>query len=252
MRIRNQNPLAVFYCVLWLARLSGAQEAPHPWDYSDARGPSHWGDLKPEYADCKTGHHESPIDIRNPRPSDLPRLEFDYKPSPLHIIDNGHTIQINYAPGSFVSVGGKKYELKQFHFHRPSEEEINGKRYAMTLHLVNVGAQGKIAVVAVLLEKGRNDPLIHELWSHLPKEEGKEVILNDVQIDAARFLPADRGYYTYDGSLTTPPCTQGVTWFILKHPMSVSEGEIQQFAKEYKNNARPVQPLYERVVLESK
>jgi carbonic anhydrase len=244
--------LPILCCLLVFAAQSGPQEPQHPWDYGNAHGPSHWGDLKPEYAECKTGHHESPIDIRNPRPADLPPIQFDYKPSPLHIINNGHSIQINYAPGSFISVGGKRYELKQFHFHRPSEEEINGKRYEMTIHLVHADEQGKTAVVAVLLEKGRSEPLIHELWNHLPKEEDKELILNDVQIDATKLLPDDRGYYTFDGSLTTPPCTEGVTWFVLKHPVSVSEAEIEEFAKEYKNNARPIQPLYDRVVLESK
>src|SRR5579862_8361455 len=103
-------------CVLGLTIAAGLQEPPHPehvWDYSEAKGPSHWGELKPEFAPCKNGHRQSPIDIRNPQKADLPAIEFDYKPSPLNIIDNGHTIMINYSPGSFITVGGKKYELKQ-------------------------------------------------------------------------------------------------------------------------------------------
>jgi carbonic anhydrase len=184
--------------------------------------------------------------------SALPPIEFHYKPSALDIIDNGHTIMINYAPGSFMLVGGKKYVLKQFHFHRPSEEKINGKSYAMTVHLVHADEAGKLVVVAILLKKGEDNPLVHELWKDLPKEKEKEESLNDVQIDAKRLLPTDRSYYTFSGSLTTPPCSEDVTWFVLKHPVSVSAAEIRQFAKLYRNDARPTQPLYDRVVLASR
>jgi len=237
---------------LLVSTASQEQHPQHIWDYGDALGPNHWGDLKPEFAPCKTGHHQSPIDIRNPQKAHLPLLQFDYKPSPLHIIDNGHTIMINYAPGSSILVGEKKYALKQFHFHRPSEEKINGKDYEMVVHLVHADEEGKLAVVAVLLQQGEDNPLVHELWNNLPKEKDKEESLNSVQIDAAGLLPADRGYYTFPGSLTTPPCSENVTWFVLKHPVTVSAAEIEQFAKLYRNNARPTQPLYDRVVLESK
>jgi len=242
-------------CVLGLTIAAGLQEPPHPehvWDYSEAKGPSHWGELKPEYAPCKNGHHQSPIDIRNAQSADLPPIHFDYKPSVLDIIDNGHTIMINYAPGSFLSIGGKKYELKQFHFHRPSEEKINGKGYDMTLHLVHADQEGKLAVVAVLLERGQDNAMIHELWSDFPKEKEKEEVLNHVQINAAALLPADRGYYTFSGSLTTPPCSEDVTWFVLEHSVSVSDAEIEQFSKLYRNDARPTQPLNGRAVLESR
>jgi carbonic anhydrase len=179
-------------------------------------------------------------------------MQFDYKASPLDIIDNGHTIMINYSPGSFMSVGSKKYMLKQFHFHRPSEEKINGKGYEMTVHLVHADQAGQLAVVAVLLEKGEDNALIHELWNDLPKEKEKEEILNNIRVDAAGLLPADRGYYTFTGSLTTPPCSEEVTWYVLKHPVTVTASEIEQFSKLYRNDARPTQPVYDRVVLESK
>ena len=254
MRIRTRSLFPVICCMFVFASFSAAQEhhAEHVWDYGEAKGPSHWGDLKPEYAPCKIGRQQSPIDIRNPKKADLPPIQFDYKPSSLHIIDNGHTIMINYAPGSSISVGGKKYALKQFHFHRPSEEEINGKRYDMVAHLVHADAEGKLAVVAVLLQQGADNPLIRELWKDFPKEKEKEEVLDNIQIDASRVLPADRGYYTFSGSLTTPPCSEDVTWFVLKHPVTVSLAEIEQFATFYRHNARPPQPLYDRVVLESK
>jgi len=251
MLIGNSNHLAIAYCVLLLA-VSGTQEHPeHTWDYGEAHGPTHWGELKPEFAPCKNGHHQSPIDIRNPQKTDLPPIQFDYRPSPLDIIDNGHTIMINYAPGSFMSLGGKKYELKQFHFHRPSEEKINGKGYEMSLHLVHADQTGKLVVVAVLLEKGNDNPLVHELWNNLPKVKNKEEV-NNISIDATGFLPTDRGYYTFTGSLTTPPCTEEVTWCVLKHPISVTAGEIERFSRLYRDDARPTQPLYDRVVLESR
>jgi carbonic anhydrase len=254
MRIGNHCHVAIIGCALALAAVAAAQElhSVHTWDYSKLHGPSHWGELEPEFAQCINGHHQSPIDIRNPQSADLPPIQFDYKPSPLDIIDNGHTIMINYAPGSFISVDGRRYELKQFHFHRPSEEKINGKGYEMTVHLVHADQQGKLTVVTVLLQKGEDNPLVHELWNDLPKEKDKEEHLNNIQIDVSRLLPSDRGYYTFDGSLTTPPCSEDVTWFVLKHPATVTAAEIERFSKLYRDNARPTQPLYDRLVLESK
>ena len=255
MWICRRRPVStLIYCVFLWAVLGVAQEhhPEHTWDYGKALGPSHWGDLKPEFAPCKNGHRQSPIDIRNPQKADLPPIHFDYKPSSLHIIDNGHTILINYAPGSFISVGEKKYELKQFHFHRPSEEKINGKGHEMVVHLVHANLAGELAVVAVLLQKGADNLLVNELWKDIPKEKEKEEILDNVQIDVTRLLPSVRGYYTFPGSLTTPPCSENVTWFVLKQPVTVSVGEIKQFSQLYRNDARPTQRLFDRVVLESK
>ena len=249
-----QCHIALGCCILVLAAAATPQEQKppaHTWDYSPSHGPSHWGQLSPEFAACINGHHQSPVDIRNPQKTDLPPIDFDYKPSPLDIIDNGHTIMINYAPGSFISVGGKKYELKQFHFHRPSEEKIDGKGFEMSLHLVHADQEGKLAVVTVLLQRGEDNSLVRELWKDLPAEKDKEEHLNNIQIDADALLPTDHGYYTFPGSLTTPPCSEGVTWFVLKHPATISAEEIKRFSQLYRDNARPTQPLYDRVVLES-
>jgi carbonic anhydrase len=241
-------------CTFLLPVICTAQEHPpqHTWDYGDSHGPSHWGDLNPEFGTCKNGHHQSPVDIRNPKPAALPPIHFEYKLSPLHIIDNGHTIMVNYSPGSFISVGDKKYALKQFHFHRPSEEKINGKGFDMTVHLVHADQDGKLAVVAVLLQEGDDNPLVHELWNDLPKEKDKEESFDNVQINLSQILPPDRGYYTFTGSLTTPPCSEDVTWFVLKNPVTISAEEIQRFSQLYRDDARPTQPLYDRVVLESR
>jgi carbonic anhydrase len=253
MHMQKSRLARIACCAFILIVGSGAQgqHPEHTWDYGDAHGPSHWGDLSPEFAPCKIGHHQSPVDIRNAQKAALPAIEFHYKPSPLHIIDNGHTIQINYAPGSFIIVGGKKYALRQFHFHRPSEEKINGRGFDMTLHMVHVAENGKLAVVAVLLRQGGENALVRELWNDLPREKEKEELLEKVQIDISSMLPADQSYYTFSGSLTTPPCSEEVTWFVLKQPVTISAAEIQQFSQLYRNDARPTQPLYDRIVLES-
>ena len=234
-----------------LARPQNHEDA-HDWSYDGAEGPSHWGDLKPEFAPCKNGHRQSPIDIRNSQKADLPALQFDYKPSPLHIIDNGHTIMINYAPGSFLHVGDKQYQLRQFHFHRPSEEKIHGKPFEMVVHLVHADQEGHLAVVAVLLNRGSDNPLVQELWKDLPREKEKEEVLDKIRIDLTQLLPVNRGYYTFPGSLTTPPCSENVAWFVLKQPVAISGDEIKTFSHLYRNDARPTQPLDDRVVLESK
>jgi len=235
------------------APVCAAQEQhAHHWSYSGREGPEHWGDLEPEYATCKLGQHQSPIDIRDAKKSDLSGIQFDYHASPLHIINNGHTVQINYAPGSSITVGNKRYELKQFHFHHPSEEAINGKHFAMVVHLVHADANGNLAVVGVLLDASAANQLLETLWSHLPQQSGPEQKFDDVQINAIGLLPSDRGYYTFPGSLTTPPCSENVTWYILKTPVAISKEQASAFARIYEHNARPIQPLNGRAVLESK
>jgi len=222
------------------------------WSYSGETGPSHWSELNPEFSACAKGKYESPIDIRGAQAADLPAIKFDYKPSVLKIINNGHTIQVNYAAGSSIDVGGTRYELLQFHFHRPSEEKINGKSFAMVAHLVHKNSAGKLAVVAVLLDKGGASELIDTLWKNIPKEKEKETVAANVTIDAAKLLPENRGYYTFQGSLTTPPCSEGVTWFVLKTPLKIADGQIAAFGKIYSMNARPVQPLNGRIIQATK
>jgi carbonic anhydrase len=227
-------------------------EARHPWSYEGAKGPAHWGELKSEYAVCKTGKHQSPIDIRNEKPADLPAIEFSYAPTPFRIIDNGHSVQVNVDPGNSISVGGKRYDLVQFHFHHPSEERIHGKSYPMVAHLVHKDADGKLAVVAVLLKSGHQNPFIEALWKDLPADEGQEHAPQGARVDLGQLLPANRGYYTFTGSLTTPPCSEDVTWFVLKQPVEISKPEQAAFATKYAHNARPVQPLNGRAVQASK
>ena len=210
------------------------EEGHHDWDYGKEHGPRHWGDAKPEFAACKTGKTQSPIDIRGA--------------TPLHIIDNGHTIQVNYGAGSSITVGNERYDLVQFHFHKPSEEKIDGKGFPMVAHLVHKNSQGALAVVAVLLAEGSANPLVQTLWTSLPAEKEKEKAVGQVSINAAGLLPRKHGYYTFPGSLTTPPCSEGVTWFVLTSPMHVSKAQLDRFGKVYNGNARPVQPLNGRTI----
>jgi carbonic anhydrase len=232
------------------AHAQEAKPAVH-WTYSGAEGPKNWASIKPEYQTCKIGHEQSPIDIRGAKKEGLPAIQFDYKLATLKIINNGHSIQVNYPPGSFITIGDKKYELKQFHFHHPSEEHINGKGYDMVAHLVHADPDGKLAVVAVLLQKGSANPLIAKIWENLPKSEGPEAEVPGVEIDPSALLPANKGYYTFPGSLTTPPCSEAVTWFVLKTPNEVSADEIAAFAKIYPHDARPIQPTNGRAIAES-
>jgi carbonic anhydrase len=226
------------------------KEGPH-WTYSGKDNPGHWGDLDPAFAECKAGQHQSPIDITKTEKAKLDVIEFHYQTSPLKVTDNGHTIQVSYAPGSFITVGGHQYNLMQFHFHHPSEEKIHGKKAAMEAHLVHSDADGKLAVVAVLLQQGSANPAVRSVWQNLPKERNALHEVDNVSVNAADLVPPDHGYYTFTGSLTTPPCSEDVTWFVMKTPTTISADELAAFAKLYPHDARPTQALHGRVVKES-
>ena len=220
----------------------------HAWGYKGAEGPAHWGELKAGYQLCETGREQSPINIPAATTTGLPALRFDYRSSPLKIVNNGHTIQVNYAPGSRITLGGKSYELLQFHFHTPSENQLNGKSYPMEGHLVHRAADGELAVVGVFMTRGAENPFIETLWSHMPEHEA-EVSVPEIQVEAIELLPENQVHrYSFAGSLTTPPCTEGVRWTVLHQPIELSAAQIARFTKLFPNNARPVQPLNQRTV----
>jgi carbonic anhydrase len=236
-------------CALALVPFAAhAQEPHHEWDYGSEHGPQHWGELKPDFEACSAGKTQSPIDIRNAVPTDLDPIRFDYHPTPLHIIDNGHTIQVNYAPGSWIGIGGARYQLVQLHFHQPSEERIDGQNYPMVAHLVHKDADGALAVVAVLLKQGTANALMRTVLANLPPEKEKEAVLETVAVNAVSLLPRNPAYYTFTGSLTTPPCSEGVTWLVLVEPVELSAEQVGRFGKLYHGNARPSQPLNGRAV----
>jgi methyl-accepting chemotaxis protein len=223
--------------------------APH-WGYKGTEGPQHWGDLSPDNILCKTGRSQSPIDISRIVSADLGSIEFDYRSTPLKILNNGHTIQVNYAVDSFIRVGGKTFKLLQFHFHSPSENIRNGSPYDMEMHLVHKNAQGQLAVVGVFLVAGKHNSYIETLWDKMPTVIGQEFTHPGIRIDAAKLLPGSGTYYYFSGSLTTPPCSEGVKWLVLKTPVEVSDAQVKMFLSIVGANARPVQPLNGRSVIE--
>ncbi len=220
------------------------------WSYDGAAGPDAWGRLKPEFSKCSTGTRQSPIDIRDGIQVNLDAIRFDYTPSGFRVIDNGHTVQVNVDPGNMIEVNGKRFELQQFHFHRPSEERIDGRQFDMVAHLVHKDADGKLAVVAVLLDRGSVHPLVQQVWNNLPLEKGEEQAAQTT-MDLNQLLPAERSYYTYMGSLTTPPCSEGVLWMVMKKPVNIAPEQIGIFARLYPMNARPVQSASGRMIKES-
>ncbi len=231
----------------------GQPEPPPHWNYTGSTGPDKWGTLGKDYATCSQGQRQSPIDIRHSVRADLPPIQFAYKTVALSIVDNGHSIAVDTAEAGGLTVDGERYELLQFHFHKPGEEKINGKAYAMGIHLVHRSKAGKLAVVAIPIEAGKKEhPLIRSLWTHLPLEQGKPITRPEVKIDPTLLLPAKAGYYTFLGSLTTPPCSEGVLWLVLKNPIQVTKEQLADFATLYKNNARPVQPVNNRVIKASR
>jgi carbonic anhydrase len=235
------------------AQVSYGSEWKTQWGYQGAIGPDHWGALAPEYAACN-GKEQSPIDIRETKKASLPPLRFDYKSGPLAIDNNGLTIRVNYPPGrsgDFLIVGDTRYQLVQFHFHRPSEEYIGGKQYPMVLHLVHKSSDGKIAIVAVMVNPGNANTTVQQLWDHMPMTPGPDQLIPGVEVNPATLVPQSTAYYTYEGSLTAPPCTEGITWIVLKMPIEISPAQIEAFAKLFPHDVRPTQPLNGRVVQES-
>jgi len=227
-----------------------AAETHADWQYTGKSGAARWGDLDPAYADCKLGRRQSPIDIRGVLKARLDPLRFDYRRRDARVFNDGHTIQASpdgSGADSALLLDGRRYHLVQFHFHMPGEERINGVAFPMSLHLVHRDDDGRLAVVAVLLRQGRKNAALRPLFDDLPARPGDRRLLLG-GFDPAALLPARRVYFTYDGSLTTPPCTEGVRWFILRQPVDVSAAQLRAFKHLYPLNARPVQPLYGRKV----
>ena len=223
---------------------------PHPkhWSYTGAESAKHWSELKTEFATCKLGKEQSPIDIRGAvKSSTLPALGFEYSQGGAEEVNNGHTIQVNLAAGGQVKLASGTYKLLQFHFHTPSEERINGKSYPLVAHLVHRNDAGNLAVVAVLFKEGKANPVLAKLFDVMPAKAEEKVELAG-GFNPVDLLPAKQTYYAFAGSLTTPPCSENVRWQVLKEPVSISKAQLAQFKKLYPMNARPTQPLNGRSV----
>ena len=226
-------------------------DTPPHWSYEGEAGPDHWGDLAADYATCSTGTHQSPVDILAPESQALTDIQFNYNPSALTIKNNGHTIQVDYAEGSSITVDGTTYNLLQFHFHHPSEHTVDGVVYPMEMHLVHADADGNLAVIGVLIKEGvKANAAFAPVWANLPAEEVEPTLIDGATVNAADLLPADRTYDTYSGSLTTPPCSENVKWLVLTTPVELSVEQITAFSDIFEHNARPVQPLNDRSISE--
>ncbi len=237
-------------CLTLCAALAHAEgHAPH-WDYKGKLGATHWGALDAGFEACARGTAQSPVDIRKTVKEALPALDFQYASGAPTLVNNGHTVQVNMPAGSKLVVGGRALELLQFHFHTPSEEAVGGKRAAMVAHFVHKAEDGGLGVVAVLIQPGKKNQAWEPIFAHLPRV-GEQVTVDGLALHPAALLPEKHGYYSFEGSLTTPPCSEGVQWMVLKEPVKLSLQQIKAFRKVYSANARPLQPLHGRVVKES-
>jgi carbonic anhydrase len=222
---------------------------PAHWSYEGSTGPAHWGKLSPDYALCATGKAQSPVNIKGQTSADLPNIMFSYQAVPVEVVNNGHTIQVNYAPGSSIGIDGVRYELAQFHFHSPSEHEIAGDRAEAEMHLVHKSDAGELAVVGVMIEEGAHNTAFDPVWAKLPSKPGPAV-MTGATIDAGMLLPLDRRTIRYTGSLTTPPGTEGVKWNLMVQPVTMSKAQLDAFRRIIKDNNRPVQPLNGRPIVQ--
>ena len=223
------------------------------WGYEAENGPNVWGKLNSGYSLCAVGMHQSPIDLVNPTPTELPAITFNYQPTTLDIRHNGHTIEVGYPAepdaGSWIEVDGTRYQLLQFHFHTPSEHTVAGELFDMEMHLVHKSEDGTLAVIGVLIEDGSENAAFNEIWAHLPTAAGETKRVEHVTFNVEELLPSARDTYRYEGSLTTPPCSEGVNWFVMTAPIEMSEAQIAAFAAIIHRNNRPVQPLNGRELL---
>jgi len=219
------------------------------WGYAGNTGPDHWGALDAAFSQCALGRNQSPIDLgRMTSPSET-TVRFDYRPAPLEIVKTDFSIQVNCPPGSFLHIDARVYELQQLHFHCPSEHTIHGQTYPMEAHLVHQHGDEGLAVVGVFLTEGPACPLLETLWDYAPEKAHTPKVHADVIVDAADLLPPSSSCYLYEGSLTTPTCTEGVRWIVLEEAITGASSQIQQFVDLFSHTARPVQPLNGREVL---
>lgn len=222
---------------------------PLHWSYEGDTGPAHWSALDKAYEACLEGSKQSPIDISNARVANLPDLAFNYAPITGSVVNNGHTIQVDVTPGDTMTAKGITYGLAQFHFHGPSEHTVGGKAYPLEVHLVHKDPSGKLAEVGVLISEGEENAAFKDVIDNLPTEENKPKTIV-APIDPKAMIPAIQATYRYDGSLTTPPCSEGVDWNVMAQPVTMSKAQIAAItAKFHEPNNRPIQKLGSRELL---
>ena len=226
------------------------EPAPPHWTYEGEEGPSHWGELDQNYAVCGTGQSQSPIDVANASEQDLSNISFHYQPSEVNILNNGHTVQVNYDAGSYIEVDATRYDVVQFHYHAPSEHTLDGQSFPAELHIVHRNADGNLAVVGILLKEGIENAAYEPFISNLPAEKA-DVKDAGATINAADLLPSAGTTFRYSGSLTTPPCTEGVNWLLMTTPVELSSQQLTTLDSHFEGGTnRPVQPINERTLIE--
>lgn len=234
------------------ARAAPVKPAPPKvrWGYTGEGAPEHWAEIDPANRLCGVGTRQSPIDLRDTFKVDLDKIQFNYQPSGFSVLDNGHTVHVAVDPGNHLTVQGVRYVLTHFQFRRPSEERVQGKQFDMSVQLFHRNEAGRLAVLSVLLERGEDQPAVQQVWNHLPLEKG-DTQKGLTPLDLSALLPGDPAYFTYMGSLTTPPCSEGVLWLVMRQPVGISAQQLGIFEKLYPMNARPVQAGSGRIVKES-
>ena len=222
-------------------------DAPH-WTYAGAGGPDEWGQLDPEFSACSAGRNQSPINIAATTGVGAGDVAFNYQRSSLTVINNGHTIQANVPPGNAVTVDGKAFGLLQFHFHSPSEHAVDGGHFPLEMHLVHRNTEGSLAVVGVFFEDGAGNAPLEPVWAVMPHTTEDQGVVTDFDLEA--LLPASRGMFRYSGSLTTPPCSEGVRWMLMQTPVQASQAQVEAFAGLVGPNNRPLQSTGAREILQ--
>jgi carbonic anhydrase len=237
-------------CAAALLPWAAIAAEPH-WEYSGEFGPAHWGSMRAEFLLCERGHKQSPIDIVSTRRESLPPLQFDYRREALRVVNDGHTVRVRLGIGSRLLIGGKPHRLQQFHFHIPGGDRVRGEEFPMAMHFLHKGADGRLVSLVVLFRLGAENRALGALLPKLPMRGVPEQRLPGTLVDPAGLVPASDGYYMYDGSLTAPPCTEGVRWIVMKQALELSAAQLEQLGRLFPNNARPLQSLHERIVIES-
>ncbi|PCI59889.1 MAG: carbonate dehydratase [Kordiimonadales bacterium] len=232
---------------------SGAAYAQDNWSYSGNNGPANWHQLSPANSVCRTGQQQSPINIEGTDPVIMHRLVTDYQVAPINLKNRGHSIGMTYTPGSIMRVGARFYTLNGMTFHTPAEHTVAGQSYPMSIQSWHRGPDGSVAIIETLVKEGRENAAIKEIWTHLPLESGQTSKIDAVLINARDLMPTDKAYFRYVGSLSTPPCTEGVQWYVLKQPIELSKQQIDLVRGIVGgNSARPVQRRNNRIILDAR
>jgi len=238
----------LLFAVAAMAAGKTAAQTNTPWDYEGKRGALNWGKLDPNFRACSKGREQAPLDIRGAHLNKaLQPIEFHYISGAVKLENDGHTVAVHVDPGSYMVAGGVRYELIQFDFHHPSEEAVKGKFTDMDVQLLHRSNDGRLAIVTVRLieDVSSSNAVLAMLWPHLPRKAGASEKVQEM-VNAAGFLPVDRGYWTYMGSLSTPPCTEGVRWFVFVQELSVSRAQLRAFVALFRMNTRGLQDTHGR------